>query len=1093
MVLDDETGIWSVEGTGDWDRKFYTISLQVYSYAADAIVSNEVTDPYSVSLATDSVRSQFVNLDDEDLKPGAAGVWDDMAWPELVAPEDSVIYELHVRDFSSYDPDPAADSESDNLKDADRGKFTAFADPDFVGVQHLQQLKQAGLTHLHILPAFDIATVKEDRNDRVEIDDPVEDLCAANTEAADLCRTDAGKTIRQAMEDAVASGWLERPQEVANWMRGLDGFNWGYDPYHFGVPEGSYSTNPNGEARIREFRAMVLGLNELGLRTVMDVVYNHTNASGQNPKSVLDKVVPGYYHRRNNTTGRVLGDSCCDDTAAEFRMMEKLMIDTGVRWVRDYKVSGFRFDLMSFHPLESMTRFRDAVQDPSQDGDPSVYIYGEGWNFGAIQNDKRFKAARQANLGGTGIGSFSDRIRDPLKGGGCCDGGDALVKNQGFVNGWYYDPNSANTGSTAERQALITSTDNIRVWLAGGLKNYQLQNAAGATVSGAAIDYSDQPSGYTLDPQEAINYVEKHDNQTLWDFGAYRHPDATSLSDRVRAHNVGLAVILLSQGVPFVHAGSDILRSKSGDRDSYDSGDWFNQLEWTLGGTKWAQGLPIADKNENEWPILEGKYQTVPRPDQAAQQRAFDHVREMLKIRKSSGLFRLRDAAQVERRVKFLNTGPSQIPGVIAMEIDGCTNPNEPVPDRGAIMTIFNASDEAVTLPLLGSESWTLDPVLASESTDPVVKTAKHDSDGFFVPARTTAVFGRAEQRSCSPFPVDLYVRGSFNDWANPPLAAYKLNFLGGTDYTVSAPVTFPANFKIASADWSASAYDCGAVVDGANVSLGVPFTLTCPGSKNLALQGIGDGDYTFSLDATSTTNPVLTVTKSPPTALTLYVRGGFTDWGTSVPLGWDGLDTYRATAAIADAIVGVTQEFKIADADWGNTSNGATNCGAGVGSDVVTIGQPYALTCDANPPNLKVTFPSAGSYLFAVDASNPASLQLTVERVPVDGPLFVRGIGGDWSDGAQNRMDYLGGGIYAINKLVAAAANEFKIADSNYNPFNCGGGSGGNDVTIGSPLLLACGTNPPNLNLSPATGGTYTFRFRYIDPASGEVTVTGP
>jgi len=139
---------------------------------------------------------------------------------------------------------------------------------------------------------------------------------------------------------------------------------------------------------------MVKGLNEIGLRTVMDVVYNHTNASGQNPRATLDRLVPGYYHRRDDNTGNVFKDSCCDDTAAEFAMMEKLMVDTGVTWVRDYKVSGFRFDIMTFHPLASMQKFQDAVEAVN----PSVYIYGEGWNFGAVQDDKRFTTSRQANL-----------------------------------------------------------------------------------------------------------------------------------------------------------------------------------------------------------------------------------------------------------------------------------------------------------------------------------------------------------------------------------------------------------------------------------------------------------------------------------------------------------------------------------------------------------------------------------------------------------------------------------------------------------------------------------------------------------------------
>ncbi|HSW34168.1 MAG TPA: hypothetical protein VLH36_11210, partial [Steroidobacteraceae bacterium] len=314
MTLDADSGIWKVTGTAAWDRKFYKIALKVFSYATNSFVTNEVTDPYSVSLAMDSVRSQFVNLADADLKPAG---WDALVLAPLAAPEDLSIYELHVRDFSIADSSVPA---------ADRGKFTAFDIPGTAGRNHLQQLASAGLTAVHILPPFDIATVRENPADQVNLDDPVADLCAANPAAASLCITDAGKTIRQAMQDAVAANQLDRPQQIVEWIRDYDGFNWGYDPLHFGVPEGSYSTDPNGPKRILEFRRMVKGLNELGLRTIMDVVYNHTNASGQNSRSVLDRVVPGYYHRRDALSGNVLKDSCCDDTASEFRMMEKLMI-----------------------------------------------------------------------------------------------------------------------------------------------------------------------------------------------------------------------------------------------------------------------------------------------------------------------------------------------------------------------------------------------------------------------------------------------------------------------------------------------------------------------------------------------------------------------------------------------------------------------------------------------------------------------------------------------------------------------------------------------------------------------------------------------
>jgi hypothetical protein len=159
-----------------------------------------------------------------------------------------------------------------------------------------------------------------------------------------------------------------------------------------------------------------------------------------------------------------------------------------------------------------------------------------------------------------------------------------------------------------------------------------------------------------------------------------------------------------------------------------------------------------------------------------------------------------------------------------------------------------------------------------------------------------------------------------------------------------------------------------------------------------------------------------------------------------------------------------------------------------------VAIGAPYALTCADSSQNMGITFPSAGSYLFAIDWANPASPQLTVEKLPVEAALFVRGIGGDWTAGAQNQMSYLGGGFYSLNKAVAAAANEFKIADADWTAStNCGAGSAGDTVTVGATLAVACGDGTGNLKLTPAKAGTYTFTFKRIDGASGEVTVTGP
>ena len=239
-------------------------------------------------------------------------------------------------------------------------------------------------------------------------------------------------------------------------MRGKDAFNWGYDPWHFSAPEGSYASTAakaDGGARVAEFRTMVGGLHRDGLRVVLDQVFNHTAASGQDAKSVLDRVVPGYYHRLN-ATGAVETSTCCQNIATEHQMAQKLMVDSVVLWARDYKVDGFRFDLMGHHSRENMLAVRAALDALTLKRDgvdgKSVYLYGEGWNFGEVANNARFTQATQGQLGGTQIGSFSDRLRDAVRGGGPFD---EDPRKQGFGSGELTDPNGAPVNDGRRRVA----------------------------------------------------------------------------------------------------------------------------------------------------------------------------------------------------------------------------------------------------------------------------------------------------------------------------------------------------------------------------------------------------------------------------------------------------------------------------------------------------------------------------------------------------------------------------------------------------------------------------------------------------------------
>ena len=473
-----------------------------------------------------------------------------------------------MRDFSANDP---------SVPDALKGTYKAFTLPDSNGVKHLKALEAAGLTHLHLLPVFDIATINENRAEW------------------------------QAPDPAVLATFppdSDQQQALLDPLRDKDGFNWGYDPLHYTVPEGSYSTNPDGTTRIVEFREMVEAVNQMGLRVVMDVVYNHTNDAGQNANSVLDRIVPGYYHRLNNT-GEVESSTCCANTASEHAMFEKLMIDSLVTWAKYYKIDAFRFDLMGHHMKSNMLNVRAALDalTLAKDGvdGKSIYLYGEGWNFGEVANNARGVNATQANMAGTGIGTFSDRLRDAVRGISPFAAGADLLRSQGFANGSYYDPTATITGTLDQQKAtLLLQTDQTMLGMAGNLANYVFTDRTGKLVKGSQVDYNGQPAGYTADPQENISYIDKHDNQTLFDINVYAAPATTSMADRVRIENVGRSTILLGQGVPFIHAGGDILRSKSLDRDSYNSGDWFNRIDWTYGKNNFGVGLPPAQDQQRE-------------------------------------------------------------------------------------------------------------------------------------------------------------------------------------------------------------------------------------------------------------------------------------------------------------------------------------------------------------------------------------------------------------------------------------------------------------------------------------------------------------
>ena len=686
-------GVWRIDGRPSWRNAEYAYAVTVY--VQDEVVTNVVTDPYSLGLTLNSRRSLLVDLDDRELAPRG---WDRLRKPELDQPEDSTIYELHVRDFSITD---------ETVPARDRGTYRAFTHADSDGMRHLRRLAGSGMNSLHLLPTNDIATIEEDRSRQQE---PPCDLASFPPDS-------------------------EQQQACIGLVKDADGFNWGYDPLHYTTPEGSYSTRPDGTARTREFREMVMGVNRAGLRVVMDVVYNHTPAAGQDPKSILDRIVPGYYHRLNPATGAVETSTCCSNTATEHRMMEKLMVESVVTWAREYKVDGFRFDLMGHHSKANMLNVRRALDSLTlrRDGVDGrrIYVYGEGWNFGEVANNARFVQASQLNMAGTGIGTFSDRLRDAVRGGGPFDEDPRI---QGFASGLFTDSNGAAVNGTLEQQRarLLLHHDQIKVGLAGNLRDYRFVDRTGQTVTGAQVDYNGQPAGYAAEPDETITYVDAHDNETLFDVLQYKLPQTTSMPDRVRMNTVALSTVALAQSPAFWHAGTDLLRSKSLDRNSYNSGDWFNRIDWSATESTWGSGLPPREDNESKWvfmrPLLA---EPALEPSPAHIRAARDRAAELLRIRFSSPLFRLGSAREIQRRVSFPTGGPDQTPGVIVMAIEG----------RDDIVVVFNATPRPTTQTIPVRGRYALHPVQA-RGGDPVVRASSYRSDGSFtVPGRTTAVF----------------------------------------------------------------------------------------------------------------------------------------------------------------------------------------------------------------------------------------------------------------------------------------------------------------------------------------------------------------
>ncbi|MFC5043150.1 pullulanase-type alpha-1,6-glucosidase [Ornithinimicrobium kibberense] len=685
-------GSWSAKGKKSWTGMEYLYEVDVFVPSTGQVETNLVTDPYSVALTLNSQRSVIVDLDAPRWAPE---IWRTAKAPVLEDEVDQTIYELHVRDFSMADPD---------VPEELRGSYLAFAE-DGYGRRHLETLAEAGMNTVHLLPTFDIASIEEDP-------------AAQTTPDCDLESFDPDSEEQQACVMAQAD---------------TDAFNWGYDPWHFMAPEGSYASTAqaaHGGERVKEFRTMVGGLHDSGMRVVLDKVFNHTAQSGQSEKSVLDRIVPGYYHRLN-AVGQVETSTCCENVATEHEMAEKLMVDAVVIWARDYKVDGFRFDLMGHHSRENMEAVRAALDALTLKRDgvdgSAVTLYGEGWNFGEVADNARFYQATQGQLDGTSIATFNDRLRDGVRGGGPFD--DDPGAEKGFASG----------GTSAN------DTDLVQVGMAGNLRDLTLRSQeTGEVVTGAEISYNGAPAGYAEDPDEIVNYVDAHDNETIFDALTFKLPQDLPMEDRVRLNTVALSTTALSQSVSFWHAGADLLRSKSLDRNSYNSGDWFNLLDFTKTDNGFGRGLPPAGDNKDKWEIMRPLLADASlKPEPAHIKQASAMAQDLLRLRFSTELFRLGDPDLIEQKVSFPVSGTEHgDPQVIVMRVDDTAGADVD-PALDGLVVVLNASDQEVAqhVPGLAGEELELSPVQA-DGVDEVVRQVSWDeAEGVAtVPARTVAV-----------------------------------------------------------------------------------------------------------------------------------------------------------------------------------------------------------------------------------------------------------------------------------------------------------------------------------------------------------------
>ncbi|ASA19986.1 type I pullulanase [Paenibacillus donghaensis] len=582
LMRRNDNGVWQAEVAGDLKGKYYMYRA-VY---ADGSME-EAADPYARAVSANGVRTAIVDLRDTDPEH-----WEQDVSPSLPHPADAVIYELHVRDFSAH--------QSSGMRY--KGKFKAFTETglrdaagNMIGIDHLAEL---GITHVHLMPVFDYQTVDE------------------------LNRPEA-----------------ERPEAY------YTDYNWGYDPQHYNVPEGSYSTDASDPGlRIREFKEMVQALHSQGIAVIMDVVYNHTYAVEKGP---FEPLAPDYFYRRDYTGRLSNGSGVGNELATERPMVRKYIKDSLAYWATEYHIDGFRFDLMGL--MDSVT-MREITEELRLEVNPELLLYGEPWTGGdSPLATKTLKGVQR----GKGYAVFNDNFRSAIK-------GDSDGWGRGFITG-----------------------------------EHGREGAIASGIMGAIHDFTESPV-------ETVNYVTAHDNLNLWDkllavqglrqqarFPVMENgrlkdggsveaavaaadpyvgvdPEHVLDNEIVRRSLLASGIILASQGIPFLNAGDELLRSKYGDHNSYRSSDAINAIRWS------------------------GKQVFQP---------VFRYYKGLIELRRAHPAFRLHGRQEIERSLQFLRCEGGVVSYMLKDHAGGDSWQH--------IVVIFNANTQPVIQDLTGvSGSW---------------------------------------------------------------------------------------------------------------------------------------------------------------------------------------------------------------------------------------------------------------------------------------------------------------------------------------------------------------------------------------------------